>query len=229
MQFLRESQETAEKAIAKTICDALFEGKRVLWLTSGGSNIAPEVAIMQRVTDHCADKLDGLAVMPMDERYGEPGHKDSNSEALRVAGFNAGRATWVDVLTHNEPFEQTVSFYGDVAATALANAQVIVGQFGLGNDAHVAGILPASPATAPGSATVVGYEWSDYVRMTLSAEALQQITVGYVLAYGDAKKEALTRLRANAEPFEQLPAKLLYELPEVYVYNDQLNETESEE
>jgi len=222
MQFLRENQEAAEKAIASAICSALSEGKRVLWLTSGGSNVAPEVTIMQQVSEQCGDRLEGLAIMPMDERFGAPGHENSNTEALRKAGFEPGAATWVDVLVHNQPFAETVSFYGDVAATVLANAQVVIGQFGLGNDAHVAGILPGSPATAPGSATVVGYEWNDYTRMTLSVEALKQITSAYVVAYGESKKDALTRLIRGDEAFEHLPAKLLYELPEVVIYNDQI-------
>jgi 6-phosphogluconolactonase/glucosamine-6-phosphate isomerase/deaminase len=158
----------------------------------------------------------------MDERYGKPGHADSNTEALRKAGFDPGEATWVDVLMHDAPFDQTVSFYGEVAATALANAAVVIGQFGLGGDGHVAGILPDSPAADADEVTVAGYEWKDYTRMTLTPVALKQVTSAYVLAYGDGKKEALERLRANSETLAALPAKLLYEIPEVYVYNDQL-------
>jgi len=52
--------------------------------------------------------------------------------------------------------------------------------------------------------------------------ALKQINFAYVPTYGDNKKEALERLQKNTEPLSKLPAKLLYEIPEVYVYNDQL-------
>lgn len=220
MQFLREDQGAATRAIAKRVCDELFAGKRVLWLTSGGSNIAVEVAIMQLLRTHCDSKLEGLAIMPMDERYGHPDHADSNVAALRAAGFDAGAATLVDVLMHDVPLDQTVSFYNDVAATALANASVIIGQFGLGADAHVAGILPGSPAAEADEATVAGYEWSDYTRMTLTPAALRQVQVGYVVAHGASKKVALNRLQKNKEDLPELPAKLLYEIPEVYVYND---------
>lgn len=222
MQFLREKQGEAIGVIAARIGSELSAGKRVLWLTSGGSNVQAEVRVMNMLQDQHKDKLGGLAILPMDERYGKPGHKDSNAEAMRKAGFDPGAATWVDVLMHDVPFDQTVSFYTDVAATAFANAGIIIGQFGLGNDAHTAGVLPDSPAADADEVTVAGYNWTDYTRMTLTPVALKQVQVAYVLAYGDGKKEALQRLQANTETLAQLPAKLLYYIPKVYVYNDQL-------
>lgn len=222
MKFLNQPQDQAIRKIAGRICQELEAGKRVLWLTSGGSNVQAEVTVMKLVREHAEDKLGGLAILPMDERYGKPGHDTSNSEALRRAGFDPGAATWVDVLTHDVPLNQTISFYTDVAATAFANAAVIIGQFGLGNDAHTAGVLPDSPAADADEVTVAGYEWTDYTRMTLTPVALAQVQVAYVLAYGDGKKEALERLQANTEPLAKLPAKLLYQIPEVYVYTDQV-------
>jgi len=224
MQFLREDSEKAVRAVAGRICDGLHDGKRVLWLTSGGSNVDAEVEVMKLVRKHAENELGGLAIMPMDERYGKPGHKDSNTQQLRAAGFDPGEATWVDVLTHDVDFERTVHFYGEVAATALANASVVIGQFGLGNDAHTAGILPGSPATEANEAAVVGYEWTDYLRMTLTPVALKRVQVAYVLAYGSSKAAALSRLRKNREPLAELPAKILYEIPEVYVYNEDIKE-----
>lgn len=226
MQFLREDQSKAVRAIAGRICEELRAGKRVLWLTSGGSNVASEVEIMQLVHAEAEDKLAGLAILPIDERYGSPGHNDSNTAALRRGGFVPGAATWVDVLVHDAPFNQTISLYNDIAETALANAGVVIGQFGIGDDGHTAGILPGSPATEETEVTVTGYQWGYLSRMTLTLPALRRINVAYVLAYGDAKKDALERLQQNAEPLEKLPAKLLYDIPEVYVYNDQLENKE---
>jgi 6-phosphogluconolactonase/glucosamine-6-phosphate isomerase/deaminase len=220
MQFLREDQSSAEQAIAQRICEGLLAGKRVLWLTSGGSNVTAQVAVMQSVRTHCGEQLGGLAIMPMDERYGKPGHADSNTQALREAGFDPGAATWIDVLMHDTSFDETVRFYNDVAATALGKAEIIVGQFGMGTDAHVAGVLPGSPATEPADTMVVGYEWQDYTRLTLTPTALKQCGTAYVLAYGDGKKLALERLQKHEEPLARVPAILLYDIPEVCVYND---------
>lgn len=221
MQFLREDQTAAVAAIHTAIASALADTKRVLWLVSGGSNIAPQVAVMKALEKTSKAQLAGLAILPIDERYGPAGHADSNIAQLLAAGFRPGKATIVDVLSHDQPFEQTVGFYGEVASAALANAQVIVAQFGLGSDGHIAGLLPQSPAITNDPSAVIGYNWSDYVRLTLSPEALRRVTRGFVLAYGDGKRPALERLQQHSEPWAELPAELLYELPDVQIYTDQ--------
>lgn len=227
MKFLREDTGAATHALAKTICNGLFTNKRVLWLVSGGSNVVVEKKVMDMVRDHAGERLAGLAIMPMDERYGSRGHKDSNVEQLREAGFDPGDvATFVDVLLHNLPLEQTVSFYSEVAAAALSNADMVVGQFGMGADGHVAGIKPESPAVESDESTVIGYVWQDYIRMTLTPTALKQITDGFLLAYGPDKKQALTELKRHTASFAKLPAVLLYELPNMHVYNDQIESKE---
>ncbi len=222
MKFVKADKSAAARAIAKVICDGVVVGKRVLWLVSGGSNIAVEKDIMDMLQAHAEGYLAGLAIMPVDERYGPAGHKDSNVQQLREAGFELGTATLLDVLVHNTPFDQTVSFYSDMTATVLANADLIVGQFGMGADGHVAGIKPNSPATLADESTVTGYDWEDYQRMTLMPAALRQVTHSFLVAYGADKRAHLEHLQKNDQPFTKLPAMLLYELPDVYIYNDQI-------
>lgn len=222
MKFAREQQGVAERAIATAICDGLFADKRVLWLVSGGSNIAIEKEVMDMVRVHANGRLSKLAVMPIDERYGSSGHKDSNVEQLRQAGFDCGEGMLIDVLIHDLPFDETVSFYNEVASAALANAAVVVGQFGMGSDGHVAGIKPDSPATEIDESTVTGYVWDDYTRMTLSVAALRQVTIGFLVAYGADKKPRLDELKQKELSFAKLPALLLYEIPKVTVFNDQM-------
>jgi 6-phosphogluconolactonase/glucosamine-6-phosphate isomerase/deaminase len=222
MKFLRENQGAAVEAIAMRLGKELDAGKRVLWLVSGGSNIAAEVEIMAIIREQYRDRLDQLAIMPMDERYGQKGHAGSNTQQLREAGFDSGGATWVDVLEHNVSFEQTVDFYNDIATTALTNATTIVGQFGMGDNGHIAGIQPGSPAVTADETTVAGFEWSDYPRLTLTPSALKSITVAYLLAYGTGKKDVLSQLQQCEGDVSDFPGLLLYDVPEVYVYNDQI-------
>lgn len=222
MKFVSKGPEDAAAAVAAKIIDSVRQKKPTLWLVCGGSNITTEVEIMKQVAAGAPDNLGSLLVLPMDERYGPAGHKDSNAEQMRKAGFDPGAATWVDVLIHNVPLDQTVSFYSDVASVALSKAAFIVGVFGLGANGHTAGVQPNSPAAEADEATVAGFEWSDFTRLTLTPMALKHTNVAYVLTYGASKKEALERLQKNAEPLKQLPSALLYEIPEVYVYNDQI-------
>jgi 6-phosphogluconolactonase/glucosamine-6-phosphate isomerase/deaminase len=139
---------------------------------------------------------------------------------MRAAGFEPGDATWYDVLKKNLPMPETVSYYAQLAENAFATATTVVATLGMGPDAHTAGILPGSPAATDTTSTVVGYSWSDYERMTLGMPMLLKIDSAFLLAYGEAKKEALERLRKNEEPVEELPAKILYDITDVTVYND---------
>jgi 6-phosphogluconolactonase/glucosamine-6-phosphate isomerase/deaminase len=118
------------------------------------------------------------------------------------------------------PFAETVAAYSQQVTSALTAAGTIIGQFGLGNDGHTAGILPGSPAVHTIEPAVIGYEWTDYTRMTLTPTALARLSSAYVLALGNGKEQALERLKKNNEPVDELPAVLLYEIPEVYVYNN---------
>jgi len=229
MQFLHEGQTAAVRAIAARIAEELTTGKRVLWLVGGGGNASREVEVMALVRKRAEAQLGGLAILPTDERYGSPGHPDSTIQRLRRAGLEPGNATLVDVLMHNLPFDQTLSFYTDVTATAFANAGVIIGQFGLGNDGRIAGVVPDGPAAAADEVTVAGYQWQDHAQLTLTPAALAQMQVAYVLAYGQAKKRVLERLQANTDTLTSLPAKSLYQIPEVYVYNDQLENQQNKE
>ena len=198
----------------------LESDKKVLWLTSGGSATTVQVEIMKHLQESASDSLGNLTILSVDERYGEYGHGNSNSAQMRAAGFEPGGATWYDVLGKNLPMHETVSYYAELVENTFAMATTVLATLGMGPDAHTAGILPGSPAITDTTSTVVGYSWSDYERMTLGVPALLQIDAAYVLAYGESKKSALERLYKNDEPVELLPAKILYDLPAVTVYND---------
>lgn len=175
---------------------------------------------MAKLRETCSDQLPLLTILPTDERYGRPGHADSNHYQLTQAGFYPGPAHWIDILMQGAPLAQTVDFYGDTLVNAYDEAETVVAVFGIGTDGHIAGILPGSPATGRGQAAVAGYTATDFTRLTLTPHALRHIQVAYALSYGPGKATALGRLHKNTETLRKLPSKLLYDLPEAYVYTD---------
>ena len=220
MKFSIRTSVEAVSYITTYITSKLQTGQEVLWLTSGGSATTVQVEIMKHLRDDASDWLGKLTILPVDERYGEYGHENSNSTQMRAAGFEPGDATWYDVLEKNLPMPETISHYTELAENAFATATTVVATLGMGPDAHTAGVLPGSPAVTDTTSTVVGYSWSDYERITLGIPMLLKIDSAFLLAYGEAKKEALERLRKNEEPVEELPAKILYDITDVTVYND---------
>jgi 6-phosphogluconolactonase/glucosamine-6-phosphate isomerase/deaminase len=198
----------------------LAGGRRVLWLTSGGSNIPSTVQIMDNIPP---GQSKNLSVSLADERYGEPGHSDSNWAQLMQSDFKGKDAVLLPVLKPGNSFEETIISYNKLVEKAFADNDVIVAQLGIGSDGHVAGILPNSPATTA-KTLVAGYEDPPLKRLTLTFPALSRVTAAYVFAFGEPKRKALAELHDKALPPGKQPAQILNGLPEAYMYSDQVGE-----
>jgi 6-phosphogluconolactonase/glucosamine-6-phosphate isomerase/deaminase len=210
--------EEAAKIIARRLTNELADAKRVLWLLSGGSNIAIEVAAMKLLP---AGVQPHLAIM-LDERYGPFGHKDSNMQQLYDSGFTPGSAAVIPVLTpDNLSLEAAAARYAAAAETAFANADVIIAQLGIGPDGHISGILPGTPAVSA-KGLVSGYRTDQFERVTFTFGALKKATAAYAFAFGTNKLVQLERLRDKNLPLEDQPAQILKQIRESYVYNDQI-------
>lgn len=222
MKFI-ESKTVSEgqRALAERLKEALAAKQRVLWLVSGGSNLAIEAAVMRSIP---AAASAGLAVLPADERYGQPGHKNSNMAQLLAAGFAPKKALVMPVLQAGLNLAATTDLYNQIVARALGAADVVIAQLGIGADGHIAGILPGSAAAKTSQQMVVSYKAADYQRISLTPAALKRVHEAFVFAFGAAKKAALTELRGQKLPLVTQPAQILRQIPRALVYNDQIGE-----
>ncbi len=222
LKFIK-SKTTArgQKALVAALTRALTEHRRVLWIVTGGSNIPVSVAVMKQLPEALTPRL---AVMLSDERFGPVGFPDSNLFQLAEAGFEPKRATVVPVLRPGVDFDKTVELYGQAAQTAIEAADCVIAQLGMGPDGHIAGILPGSVATKASKDWTVGFEWSDYTRISLTPFALAKVNQAFLLAFGESRRPMLEDLRSKNLSVAKQPAQLLKKLPEVYVYNDQIGD-----
>ncbi len=198
----------------------LQTGDRVLWLVPGGSNIPLSTDISKRLPEELTGNL---TIMLTDERYGEVWHADSNTRQLDEAGFDAKQATMVPVLTCDLTLQEATEHYADALADAFAQSDVVIGQFGMGADGHIAGILPGSPAV-DSPELAAGYDAGSFTRITMTPSAIQHVDAAYVYAFGEAKRPALERLQTEEVPLAEQPAQILKSLPEAFIYNDQTGE-----
>jgi 6-phosphogluconolactonase/glucosamine-6-phosphate isomerase/deaminase len=215
---LSTSWEEGIADLTARLITELRKGKRVLWLLSGGSNIRASVEVMDSIAD---DLTNNLSLLLADERYGPVGHKDSNWQQLLDAGFDAKQATTYEVLNGESSLSAAAAAYTAVAEKAFSEADLIIAQLGIGEDGHILGILPNSPAVAARS-LVYAYDGGKFQRLTLTTEAIKQVNTAYVFAFGEGKHEALLQLRRQKVAASAQPAQLLKLIPEVYIYNDQL-------
>lgn len=189
----------------------------VVWLLSGGSNIDLEVGIVKLLP---AELLPKLTCLLTDERYGLPGHADSNWQQLADAGFMARDITFPAVLVPDMTLPDTASHYATVVGAAFQSADSIIGQLGIGGDGHIAGILPRS-AGLEDNHLVVSYDAGLHQRITMTPLALRYMAAAYAFAYGPTKQQALRHLQQDLPASEQ-PAQLLKQLAEAHVFSDQI-------
>lgn len=221
MKFIK-TEGTAElaAALADALNAALAKSEPVLWLVPGGSNTQVATSAMAQLNPR---NLAYLTVMLTDERFGPPGHKDSNYEQLKNLGFNYGTARFINVLEAGD-VKAVRQQYNDEARKHFNEAKMVIGFFGMGPDGHVAGILPFSPPTVSGKIWVENYETDPFVRVTLTPFALSHVATAFVGAYGAEKLMALQNLHDKMLSIKEQPAQLLHHIPKVYIYNDQLGD-----
>lgn len=215
MQFIK-SREDGVRTLGQKLGRALRAGQKVLWLVPGGSNIPISVEVMATLPT----SRQNLTVALTDERFGPSGHPDSNWQQLKDSGFQLGSAAGLPVLAAGElSLEDTAQTYENSIQEAFGEADIVIGQFGIGADGHIAGIKPGSPA-ASSRAWISGYQWDDFTRITLTFDALAEVDAAYAFVFGASKAAALEKLQSQDLPLVTQPAQILKQLKEAYVYND---------
>ena len=206
--------------MAKKISSGLNGGKKVLWLICGGSNIPLAKEAMDMIRSQASEHLKNLTVGQTDERFGPVGHKDSNWQQMKEIGFNFEGVHVLPIL-HNKSLEETVVGYEATLASAFEENDVVVAQFGIGADGHIAGMLPHTGGVEARE-LAYGYEASPFVRITITPPAFASIDAAYTFALGSSKHEVVTRLWQKDLMIDEMPCQILKRIEESRFYSDQL-------
>ena len=218
MQFIYSlNPQEGIKSLADKIITGLNSGKKVLWLISGGSNIPITVKVMDIIRKSVGpDYLSNLSITLTDERYGPENHTDSNWKQFIDLGLNIAGIKAYPVLS-NESFSETIIQYGKTTEKLMEESDIIVGQFGMGSDGHIAGILPHTVAVSETGPTS-GYESGKFKRITLTFSILKRINIAYLFVSEATKKIAVEHLKKDAISLDDQPAQILKEIKSSYVY-----------
>ncbi len=205
------------KSLAGKIITGLNGGKKVLWLIPGGSNIPITVDVMNIIHQSVGpDYLLNLSITLTDERYGPENHPDSNWKQFIDAGLNIIGIKAYPVLS-DESFSETIVQYGKMIEKLIMESDLIIGQFGMGSDGHIAGILPHTVVVLETGPTS-GYESGKFQRITLTFPILKRIDIAYLFVSEAGKKEAIENLKKDAISLGDQPAQILKEIESSYVY-----------
>jgi 6-phosphogluconolactonase/glucosamine-6-phosphate isomerase/deaminase len=211
---IREQQIVADYFFDE-IKTHLESGRPVLWLIAGGSAIDIAVNISNRLED--LKNLNNLYVSLTDERYGPPGHTDSNWKQLKDSGFKLPGANLFAVLNGSDSVT-TANEYASFLNHHLNNEGYSIALAGMGADGHIFGIKPGSPSTND-KEEVVAYEWDDYTRITPTFRLLKKIDEVVIYAVGSEKHRQFDLLKKDISSGEQ-PAQLLKQCKKVTIFND---------
>ena len=206
-----------EEKLYKTLKDNLENNKKILLIIAGGSNIP----ILKTVFDQLEFKLtSNIDIILSDERFGPSDYQESNFVKLIKYGFDKKKANFINILT-NQDIKTSTRLLEKEFVQKSQKVDIIIAQLGIGEDGHIAGILPNSKALDSNN-YVVNFKGPDFERITLSFKALKKIDIAIVAAYGAKKKKALKNLKNLKLPINEMPSRILQEIKSIYIYNDQL-------
>lgn len=236
--------------IVHEILKALKKGDKVLWFVPGGSNIPISVEIMKKIRETCIrlhkkDIFRNLYITLTDERYGLYGHTDSNWQQLLNAGFNFSGTRTISVLQKAQKslsLEKTTALWNEKIKKTLKKVTVCIGQFGMGSDSHIAGILPNSIAvTCEGNSDslAVSYDAGIYnkdapfKRITITPACIEKIHKAFLFVSGESKKVPLKEFVLTdsavtkneviySELIKKKPVQILQKVKHLYIYTDQV-------
>ncbi len=218
MEFISSNPKDAAKMLAQAIGAKLGQGSNTLWLISGGSNISIASAALGLLKEGGID-LSNLSVTLTDERFGPVGHKDSNWKQLEEAGFDFSAMKSFPVLK-GASLEDTVKSWSEDLKKLAGEAHAVIAQFGVGDDAHIAGVLPKTIGVRSKD-IAEGYVTEKFVRITLTLEALKGVDIGYAFVFGESKKDAVEEIKAKRASKKEKPAMVLWDMAEAYLVTDQ--------
>jgi 6-phosphogluconolactonase/glucosamine-6-phosphate isomerase/deaminase len=213
-----DSYDDAVEQAASRLADAVNRSVPTLLLLSGGSSVA--------VADKALDTLKPkhrkyITIAQIDERFGKPGHKDSNWNAIDDAAGDFNEYAGVaPILQGSGSIEEDSAYYDARLHELLKNNIIKVGLFGIGADGHIAGMLGGEQHSFlkyTDGRLVVNFKGSDFPRITTTRSLMHYLDEAVVFAAGPSKRKAVMDLKKTIEPHMH-PAQLLKDTNEAWVF-----------
>lgn len=217
MEWVTTAANNVPEIIADRLSNLLDAGK-VTWFVSGGSNIQIQTKTIQLLKNR--SNLGRLTVLLVDERFGLVDHPNSNWTQLQSAGLMVDGPRYIAPFTSAErTLDVAVVRYQAIIDNTLSDGSYTYAQFGMGDDGHISGILPDSPAATAEGRSVFGYEHAPYQRLTTTFETLAALDEVALVAYGENKWPQLAKLAEPGDKTKQ-PVQILKEIEKVTIYTD---------
>jgi 6-phosphogluconolactonase/glucosamine-6-phosphate isomerase/deaminase len=216
MQYIYSADaQLAIEHLVQRITTLLNEGKKVLWLVSGGSGGKVTVEVSKELLD---TNLKDLYVTLSDERYGDVDHANENWNLLLQDGLLLPGATLYRPL-QGLSRQKTTERYNEWITDTTKSVNYVIGIFGIGSDGHTAGIKPYSDVVEA-EAFVADFTGEDFERMTITPAYFDHIDEAVIQAFGADKHAVIQQLQTQELFAAAQPAQLLKNIPVATFYSD---------
>ncbi len=226
MQKIAVSNDLAGFELGKNKIYEIVDRKTVLFL-SGGKTPMP---LYRKFAKEKIIKPGAVAIV--DERWGEPMHRNSNEKMIKDTGFldylHSINTPFYSVLKSRKSRNKSAEEYDELVRYLLKWFPKSIAILGLGSDGHIAGIPPRtknSTHSASSGQEVKSEKFKEKFvedfddfpgeqkeRITLTFNALSQIDHIFLLVFGNDKKKGLKLLFEDG-PIEEVPARFLKTSP----------------
>lgn len=214
--LVSDDTDAAITAAAKQIVEAIAIDAYLF--ISGGSSFAVFEKVDQMLND---EQKQTTRLLLVDERYGAPGHKDSNWNLLADIDTSRYASVYPVLLDEEMSLVETAAEYEEVVQMAFESDAQTIAILGVGNDRHVAGIKPMDEKIYNKvfvNNYVSGYFGPDFERITLTPAALRQLDLRIAFVAGADKAPAIAGL-ATDMPEHESPVHAVKDIQNTYIYN----------
>lgn len=215
IDFVKVKDKDEGQVKAHDILKTLVDGQTLLAL-SGGTSPNYKKMIVEP-----ADIMPG-AICVVDDRFGEPFHKDSTEFLLREQGVKE-YADKNCIETHKilkgKGLIETGEVYAKEIEELFGRFKKRVGLMGVGTNLHTGGIFPYSlAAKSPELAVGETVEDKFKERVSITLKALGEFTNFVILMFGEEKKGVLKIMLGEEENDMQKYPAVFYRKSEIKSY-----------
>ena len=206
VEVLSEERYPAEAAAAIM---AALPSRGSVGVTGGGTakTVYPELA-------GDPDAWSTVEILFSDERCVPPDHDESNFKMVaRLLLDPAGVRTVHRMRGEDVPGEAAAAYHHEIEPIVEAGIDLLL--LGMGADAHIGAMFPASPALGESETLCAAVKRPDGMRgLTLTPPAMLSARKILLLVTGQKKAATVARVVHGEEPIPACPARLLADHPD---------------
>ena len=181
---------------------------------TGGTTAAKVYAALEEVA-----RWDGLGIYFSDERCVPPDDAESNYKMATDLFLDRTTADVHRMRGELEPRDGADRYHAEIVRAVARGPALML--LGMGTDCHIGALYPGSPALESDLLAAAVDRPDGMKGITLTPPAMVSAKSIRVLAAGEAKAEAVTRVLRGTETPATCPARLLADHPDVTFYLDE--------